>query len=171
MMISIPFPTSTGYLNFGDSLVMISGLLLGPVGGFFAGGVGSAVADVALGFGHFAPITFVVKGIEGLLVGLLSAQSKKSSTLTKWDITGILLGAIAMLAGYFYFEYVLFGLVVALEELLLVNWIQVTAGGIIAAIVGPTVRKYLSDFDVGGTEGPVEIEHVAEESVVHLRKA
>lgn len=170
MIISIPFPTSTGYLNFGDSLVMISGLLLGPVGGFFAGGVGSAFADVALGFSHFAPITFVVKGTEGLLVGLLAVRSRDSSTITPWDIAGIILGALAMLAGYYFFEYVLFGPAVALEELLFVNWIQVTAGGIIAVVVGPSVRNNLRGLNVGRSEAPVEIEHMVEDSVVHLRK-
>lgn len=170
MIINIPFPTSTGYLNFGDSLVMISGLLLGPMGGFFAGGVGSAMADVALGYLHFAPVTLVVKGIEGLLVGLLATRSRELSIITPWDILGIILGALAMLAGYYSFEYVLFGAAVALEELLFVNWIQVTVGGIIASVVGPIVRKILRDFTGGGEQEPVEIEHVAGQSVVHLKR-
>ena len=73
LLLVIPFPATSGYFNLGDSLVMISGLLLGPLGGFVAGGVGSALADM-VGYPHFAPITFIVKGCEGLVVGLFSQQ-------------------------------------------------------------------------------------------------
>ena len=41
----VPFPTTSGYLNIGDTIVMTSGLLLGPAGAFFVGGVGSAMVD------------------------------------------------------------------------------------------------------------------------------
>ncbi len=53
-------------------MVMLSGLFLGPVGGFFAGGVGSAIADVAGGYTFYAPITLIAKGLEGMAVGMLS---------------------------------------------------------------------------------------------------
>ncbi|TFF96812.1 ECF transporter S component [Candidatus Thorarchaeota archaeon] len=170
MIINVPFPTSTGYLNFGDSMVMISGLLLGPVGGLIAGGAGSAMADVALGYLHFAPITLVVKGAEGLLVGLLSARSREISIITAWDILGIILGALAMLVGYYSFELVLYGATVALEELLFVNWIQVTVGGIIAVVVGPMVREILRDLIGRGPDQSVWLEDASEQSVVHLRR-
>ncbi|MCK5390341.1 MAG: ECF transporter S component, partial [Candidatus Thorarchaeota archaeon] len=66
LVIRIPYPGTSGYFNFGDTMVMLSGFLLGPIGGFFAGGVGSAVADVVGGYPHWAPFTFIIKGFEGM---------------------------------------------------------------------------------------------------------
>ncbi|NHJ14137.1 MAG: ECF transporter S component [Candidatus Thorarchaeota archaeon] len=146
IIIAIPFPTSTGFLNFGDALVMLSGMLLGPAGGFLAGGIGSAMGDVALGYTHFAPITLVVKGSEGLIVGLFSTRVRGSKKLTLWDVVGLILSSLVMMCGYFLAEIPLVGYEAALAELLTLNWIQVTVGSIIAAIVGPTARGFLQDF-------------------------
>ncbi|MFX1367265.1 MAG: ECF transporter S component [Promethearchaeota archaeon] len=141
--IAIPFPTSTGFLNFGDTLVMLSGLLLGPTGGFFAGGLGSALGDIALGYFHFAPITLVVKGCEGLVVGIFSIRVKESARLAKWDIIGLILASIVMMTGYFLAEIPLLGYEVALAELFTINWMQVTVGSIVTAAVGPPIRNFL----------------------------
>ena len=146
IIIAIPFPTSSGYLNFGDALVMLSGLLLGPLGGFIAGGVGSAMGDVALGYIHFAPITLFVKGCEGMIVGFASRRVKMVDHLTKRDIVGFIAASLVMMLGYFFAEIPLVGLWAAAEELIFLNWIQVTSGSIITAIAGPTIRGFLRDY-------------------------
>ncbi|NWF94844.1 MAG: ECF transporter S component [Candidatus Thorarchaeota archaeon] len=144
VVIAIPFPWG-GYLNFGDVLVMLSGMVLGPVGGLFAGGVGSAMADIALGYHMFAPVTLVSKGTEGLVVGYFSLKSSTPSRLTKWDLLGIVLGACAMLTGYFVAEVFLLGIEPAVAELVLVNSIQVTVGGTFTAAFGPRIRSLVTD--------------------------
>jgi uncharacterized membrane protein len=146
IIIAIPFPTSTGFLNFGDTFVMLSGLLLGPVGGFVAGGFGSAMGDVALSYIHFAPITLVVKGCEGMVVGIFSYRVRESDRLTPFDLAGLVLASVVMLSGYFVAEFIMFGFEVALAELIALNWIQVTVGAIITAIVGPLIRGFLRGF-------------------------
>ena len=155
IVIAIPFPTSTGFLNFGDALVMLSGLLLGPLGGFFAGGVGSAMGDVTLGYLQFAPITFIVKGCEGMIVGLASHQVGMINRLTKLDIVGLVAASLVMMLGYFIGEIILFLLLdysflaalgAAFAELITLNWIQVTAGSVITAIAGPAIRGFLRDY-------------------------
>ena len=50
MVIRIPTPGTGGYIHPGDALVVLSGVLLGPLGGFLAGGLGSALADLAAGY-------------------------------------------------------------------------------------------------------------------------
>ena len=42
----IQIPIATGYLNFGDSLCLLAGWILGPWYGFAAAGLGSALADL-----------------------------------------------------------------------------------------------------------------------------
>jgi uncharacterized membrane protein len=134
---------------------MLSGLLLGPFGGFFAGGVGSAMGDIALGYFHFAPITFVVKGCEGMIVGFASRRVGMVNRLTKTDIAGLVTASLMMMFGYFIAEIFLFLILeypflvavgAAFAELITLNWIQVTAGSIITAIAGPPIRGFLRDY-------------------------
>lgn len=141
----IPFPSTQGYFNLGDMFVMLSGLLLGPVGGFIAGGVGSALGDVLLGFPAFVPITLLAKGFEGFLVGLLSVRTLPTKRVGWWDIIGLVLGSIAMLMGYLLGEVLILGLAfgVAFIELLTINSIQVIMGSIFTITIGPFVREYL----------------------------
>lgn len=70
MVIQIPSPMS-GYVNLGDCFVLLGGVVLGPVWGFLAGGVGSMLADVILGYAHYAPGTFLIKGLMALAVVLI----------------------------------------------------------------------------------------------------
>lgn len=46
MSIRIPTPGTGGYIHPGDAIVILSGIVLGPVWGFLAGGIGSALADL-----------------------------------------------------------------------------------------------------------------------------
>ncbi|MDR3121704.1 MAG: ECF transporter S component [Clostridiales bacterium] len=69
MFTKIPTPLIQGYFNLGDTVVLLAAVLFGGWTGAFAGAVGSALADILLGGYLFAPITFLVKGIEGFVVG------------------------------------------------------------------------------------------------------
>jgi uncharacterized membrane protein len=142
----IPFPSTFGYLNLGDTLVMISGIILGPVGGFVAGGLGSALGDVIVGYSYYAPITFVVKGCEGFLVGWFAQYAKQSKRLNLADIVGLIFGSIAMLYGYLVSETYFYGFEFALAEMIWVNLFQVTIGSLVAILVAPTIRNYIQQF-------------------------
>jgi uncharacterized membrane protein len=137
-----PFPLTGGYLNLGDSMVMLSGLLFGAAVGGFAGGVGSALSDILLGYGYFAPLTLFIKGIEGFLVGFIGNSRSFSRRLV-----GVIAGAVAMLAGYFLVETPLTGMGAALGELVFINSIQVTVGGIVALALAHIVLKAYPDVE------------------------
>ena len=130
MLISIPFPLTRGYFNLGDAMVMLAGLLLGARLGGIAGGVGSAIADVLLGFGYFAPMTLFIKGTEGFLAGFIGHNRTFPLRLA-----GVVAGAIAMLLGYFSVETPLYGIGAAIAELSTINIVQVTSGAIISLIL------------------------------------
>lgn len=139
----IPYPYTKGYFNFGDILVMTSGILLGPLGAFFAGGVGSAAADAIGGYLHYAPITLVVKGFESMVVSLISRFREGGKELRLLDGLALISGALIMLVGYFLAQSLLYGLAYALGELVLINLPQVIGGMIAAGIIGPIIRDYL----------------------------
>ncbi len=112
-----------GYTNLGDIVVVFAALLLGQYGGALVGGLGSAAADLILGYGIFAPITFIAKGLEGYVCGL--AANKKGLVFHLLPLVGVLL----MVAGYFVGEIFLpsMGLAAALAELL-PNAVQALVG-------------------------------------------
>ena len=134
----IPIPATKGYFNLGEVVIYIAALAFGPVVGLLAGGVGSALADLVAA-PQFALFTFVIKGIEGYLVGRLAGPTTASR------LRATIIGGAWMVAGYFLAE-TLFARVLgiaptpatavaaALTELPF-NVVQVTAGIIVAVLV------------------------------------
>lgn len=108
MVIRIPVPATQGYINLGDSMVYISALLFGPLTGLLAGGIGSALADLIGGYGQFAPYTLVIKGLEGLIVGLIAWPASRAPAPTGAGvaraISAIAVGGAVMVLGYFLVE-------------------------------------------------------------------
>lgn len=104
IIIQIPAIVLNGYINFGDTFVMFTGLLLGPAAGFVAGAFGSALADLLSGFAIYAPITFVVKGLEGFVCGWIYKKTEQ-----KYALVATLTGGILMAFGYFIGECFLYG--------------------------------------------------------------
>ncbi len=113
MVIQIPTPTAYGYLNLGDMVVFMAAFVYGRKAGFIVGGIGSALADLLLGWAVYAPITLVVKGMEGFVTGFLleTAWGIKRSHLPPF------IGAAVMVGGYYLAEIFLYGHNVALVNI------------------------------------------------------
>jgi uncharacterized membrane protein len=71
IVIPIPVPFTNGYVHPGDGMIFMSVLLLGRRRAAFAAGVGSALADVILGYLIWAPFTLVIKSIMAFVAGLI----------------------------------------------------------------------------------------------------
>ncbi len=104
MIIRIPIPVTGGYFNLGDTFVMAAGLLYGPLVGGLVGMLGPAAAD-AIGFPQFILATAVVKGIEGLAVGVIAKNSRQSRLRPLLAVT---VGIVILVAGYYIFEAILY---------------------------------------------------------------
>ena len=115
MILPIPIPFTTGYIHLGDAVIFLSVLLLGQKYGAAAAGMGSALADLLLGFAVWAPWTLVIKGGMGLIMGLLIAKAAKSQKenqilgVSAYAILGMILAGIFMVAGYYVAEGVIYG--------------------------------------------------------------
>ena len=127
-----------GYIHLGDGIIFMSAMLLGPAGAISAG-IGSGIADLLVGYGMYAPVTFVIKGIMGLLVGCL--YSRKGTGLSfLMNIVLFILAEAIMVVGYFGYEIILYGFEGALAGVP-ANTIQAAAGIIIGAVFTPFVKK------------------------------
>lgn len=149
MIVRVPVPATGGYINMGDSMIYISALLFGPVFGLVAGGVGSALADYFGGYASFAPYTLVIKGLEGLLVGLLAwRMARRPSGITPVGtavaIVAVLVGGAAMVSGYFLAEAYVLGIGVAkAAQEVPGNIFQVLGGLIVALPVALALRRFV----------------------------
>ena len=83
MIIRIPTPGTGGYIHPGDALVILSGIILGPLYGFLAAGLSSCLSDFLGGYFFYVPATFLIKGLvacgyfcfEYFFYGLAAAAS------------------------------------------------------------------------------------------------
>jgi len=130
----IYFAPTKGYFNMGDSMVFFCAFAFGWRAGAICGGVGSAVADVLLGAGFFAPYTFLAKGSEGLVAGVIG-RLNGGSRLAK--VSGVAAGGTCMVVTYLLCEVFLLdvGWGAALAE---------APGNVIQVIVGGTVGTLLA---------------------------
>lgn len=67
----VRIPTGRGYLNLCDVAIAFIAYSLGPVTAGIAGGVGPALADAIGGYPQWAVVSFIVHGLEGLVMALI----------------------------------------------------------------------------------------------------
>ncbi len=138
LTIFVQIPWGKGYINFGDTLIFLAASLLGPVGGMIAGAIGSSLADLFSGFATYAPFTFVVKGGEGFLCGILYSYVFRKQRPMLRRLFSMLIAGAWMIIGYFLTDLMLYG-----WEASLFNFvsgpIQAGASLVVALIVMPRV--------------------------------
>lgn len=138
LTIFVQIPWGKGYINFGDTLIFLAASLLGPVGGMIAGAIGSSLADLFSGFATYAPFTFVVKGGEGFLCGILYTYVFRKQRPMLRRLFSMLIAGAWMIIGYFLTDLMLYG-----WEASLFNFvsgpIQAGASLVVALIVMPRV--------------------------------
>jgi uncharacterized membrane protein len=109
------------------------------VGGL-AGSIGSSIADVVSGYGYFAPFTFVIKGVEGGIAGLISNRMS-----AKRDVLAVILAGSEMIIGYFVAEF--FPLQLGWAALTEVpgNISQIVVGAVVGIPITLVMRKRLPE--------------------------
>ncbi len=133
----LPFPLpGGGYANLGDCFVILAGILLGPLYGGLAAAIGSGFSDLFLGYGIYAPATFVIKGVMALVVALIAGKRPLKFSFVRLTAAS-LLSEMIMVGGYFLFEIPLYGIGGAAADTI-GNSVQGVVG-IVASIVLATL--------------------------------
>ena len=136
-LLVIPMPGG-GYLNLGDTIVLLGACLLGPVYGAVAGGLGPALADFLMGYGIYVPATLVIKALMGVTAALLYRALRKKI----WAVVlcGVAAEAI-MVVGYYLFESFLAGSLAAGLVGLPGNLLQAAFGVAASALLVGALKK------------------------------
>ncbi len=100
MVIQIPVPATGGYINLGDSIVLLCAWYIGGVYGAAAAGIGSMLADIFSGYAFYAPATFVIKALMAAAAYLIFHKLHDH----RGQYLGAFAAAVILLIGYFVFE-------------------------------------------------------------------
>lgn len=142
MVIAVPSP-SGGYAHPGDGFVMLCGIILGPLYGGLAAGIGSMLADLLLGYSSYALATFLIKCLAAVISA--SVYRLLHHKLTKHFLPvliGGILGGAVVTGGYLLYESVLLGLgfTTALLNVPL-NLVQNVFGIMVSLLLFPLLMK------------------------------
>lgn len=142
--IQIPSPLGTNRFHLGNVMCALSGLLLGPWWGALASGLGSAIFDL---FDPIriteAPITFVTKGVYGLVAGAVFFKVFKGKSNYVNEAVASALAAVSYIVLYlaksfFYNGLLIKGLSADAAWLAVLERIPNSAfNGIVAVIFAP----------------------------------
>lgn len=140
MLIKLPTPGTSGYVHLGDAFVILSGILLGPIYGTVAGGIGSALADLLGGYFVYVPITLIVKALMAFGVAIIYHKLAKNlhSSIIKCVLCGIY-ATLLVAGGYLFFESFMYGS--AALASVPANIGQGLSGLVISSILLPILQK------------------------------
>ncbi|MBQ6788990.1 MAG: ECF transporter S component [Clostridia bacterium] len=139
MIIKIP-SFQGGYVNLGDSIVLVCAWFLSPGYAFAAAAIGSGLADLFAGYVLYAPVTFAIKGLMALLAYfVMKSLRKKSGEFLSASISAVC-AELLMVVGYFVFEVFLYGAYASLMNAA-ANCVQAVAGIVVGILLYNVFRK------------------------------
>lgn len=134
MLVKIPTPIR-GYLNLSDTMIYFSAYAFGPWVGGVIGGLGPALSDLISGYPQWAIFTFVIDGLQAVLVGLLVKKFNPANI-----IIGSVIAGVWKVFGYFIAGGILSGFGPALGEIA-GNSFQMAVGLIVGFALFTAVRQ------------------------------
>ncbi len=135
---AVRVPLGTGYLNLCDVAIVFCAFTFGSVPAMVAGALGPAIADLSGGFAQWAAVSFLVHGLEGLVMALtLKAGGRKAVSKV---LAGILC-IVIVTAGYYILSAIfLVGFEAALADVP-GNLLQSSAGAVFGFVLSEAVKK------------------------------
>ena len=138
----VQIPTVAGYTNLGECMCLLAGLVLGPWYGFFAAGIGSGLADVAVATA-VVPGTFLIKGLVALIAAqLLRPLLKKGEKIPFWRLAVIELPSeVVMVLGYFGYKALILGKGLSAAASIPNNLVQAAIGIVLSVLLYTALSK------------------------------
>ncbi len=136
LFIRVPSP-ARGYFNLSDVAVVFTALTFGPFSALISGGVGTAIADLIGSYVAWSPISLLVHGLQGLVIGLIAHT--RPSNIGISIVAGIA-GTAIMAGGYLAGGTLLEGIGTALTEVP-GNLVQSAAGVVLGIPLSLAVSR------------------------------
>ncbi len=127
--IKIPLATF-GYVHLGDAFIFLACFVLKPKHSVVVGALGSALADLFLGYFIYIPATLVVKALVALVFSLTVYY--KTSFLRQ--VLAVAICSVVIGGGYFVFEACLYGVDASIINIPF-NLLQGVVCGVVAMLL------------------------------------
>ena len=134
----IKIPSLNGYTHIGDSMIILSALILGKKKGALAAGLGAALCDLLSGYMQYIIPTFLIKAIMVLIIASI-AEKLIDKTKFAW-IIGSIIGCTFQVFGYGLVETIMYGFSGAIASVP-ANIIQSVVGIVIAMVLATVLEK------------------------------
>lgn len=148
-IISLPVAVTNGYIHLGDGLVLSCGVVLGKKYGALAAGIGSALADVFLGYAAWALPTFLIKALMAFIIGYAFEQFTEHRTpisanlafIARWTVALIAAGTVLIVL-YYLTSGLMYGNWIAPISAIPKDLIQFAFGVAIVTVLLPITTRF-----------------------------
>lgn len=106
--IKLPIRANGGLIHMGTAMLFIISISFGPKKGAIAGAVGMGLFDLISGWTLWAPITFLVRGLQGYIVGKIAWSNGRNGNSKGYNLLATIVSIPPMIAGYYIWEAFLF---------------------------------------------------------------
>lgn len=132
------FSTAQFYFNVGDTVILLTAAIFGPIPAMIAGGLGAFFADMAV-YPATMLFTLIIKAVEGLVAGILLqlifAKIRKSSLKIVLSVIAMAISAFLMMTGYFICQTFFYGTYAAALIALPMDAVQASVSVTLATIL------------------------------------
>lgn len=136
--IKLPIGGNGGLIHLGNIPLFIAAIVFGKRTGFLAGSIGMGLFDITSGWTIWAPFTFVIVGIMGFVVGLITEKKEKNKQL--WYLVAVVAACAIKIVGYYFAEVILYHNFIAPIASIPGNIIQVLFAGIVTIVIVDQLR-------------------------------
>ncbi|HZK38019.1 MAG TPA: ECF transporter S component [Clostridia bacterium] len=140
MAIKIPTIATQGYIHLGDSMIFLAAIMFGKKKGAIAGGLGSAMADLLLGYTHWILPTFIIKALMGYGIGIIADQ-ESNNLINLRNIIALVFGASWMVFGYFVAGGIMKGSFLVAASSVPANLVQGFVGALLFIPIGAALKR------------------------------
>ncbi len=129
-------PSFNGYVHIGDGFLFLAATLLPMPYAMFAGAAGAVLSDVLTGYAIWAPASFVIKALT-----VLFFTSKAKKILTKRNLLALIPATALCIAGYYFYEVILYGNFLSASYGIIGNVTQAAFSSALFAMAGFALDK------------------------------
>lgn len=140
MVIKIPTIATQGYIHLGDSMIFLAAIMFGKKRGAIAGGIGSAMADLLLGYTHWILPSFIIKSLMGYGIGVIADQ-ESDGLINLRNSAALLFGAGWMVLGYFIAGGIMKGSFMVAAASVPANLVQGFVGALLFIPIGAALKR------------------------------
>jgi uncharacterized membrane protein len=147
-------PSFMGVIHLGDSMVLLGAVLLKKKKGAISAAVGMSLFDLLNGYTAWAPFTFIIEGLMGLIAGSIAYRKNYKGESFINNLFAFLISGIFMVAAYYFSGVILARFIVlkaaTLNQACIIamkdipgNIAQAAAGIIISLPLSLSIKKAL----------------------------